>query len=361
MSEELEIEGQNVPVKLIDDWALTLMRRGLIVKLSISMWRAQATIDHETLGLKFADDLTKDFTKKYISLGHQRLLPPKVVSEFYILEKRGRDALDRHSFKTIWGRFVPFMAFAEWQRENEAAKKDFIEAATVFGSKYEEIVKAVKYEYRSLAKDVWKRLYEDDSPTESFVEDFTQKIIDRIPPREELISSFKYDEVYSIIAMPSYIEDEIAKANQIKRDEEIAVIEDQLEKETKKKVAEIYVERKKELIDGFLEATVKQLREYVSDLCDTVLKSIGKQKRGKRLTVAHVKKIKDLIKRVNHLNFYNDNKVSQLLKELEFEVDKSVADRDMDNITDKLKQIVKVGADQFDLEDFDPVIDYLEV
>jgi len=294
------------------DWALALMSQGVIVKLSLCRWRAKIKLESETLGLRFVDEDGSGFMKDYIRLGDQKLLPPEVLKEIETLERRARETLVTYSFGTVWGRFVPFTAFDEWEKENNIIKRDFIDQARALGEKYDIIVEAVKDDYRNLARDVWARLYPQDKggATLSFIEDFVVKIINKIPSREDVIASFKYNSVYFVIPMPSFVAENIARAEKIRLETDMEEFESNIEKDAKRRISEEYVARKKELIDGFLESTVDMMRKYKRDLCDSVLQSIARKSRSGKVTLRNINKLKGMIKKVKLLNFYDDDEVS---------------------------------------------------
>jgi len=363
MPETISINNNPIEVEQVrSDWALALMSRGVIVKLSISRWRAKTRLTPEMLGLKFVDEDSFNFHKKYMELGEHKLFPPTEITNVENLERRARLLLDNYSFDTVWGKFVPFTAFDEWERENNIIRKDWFEQARIIGSRYDSILSVVRDEYKNMAKDVWARLYPQDKsePTQSFVSDFVQKIVEKIPPSEEIVSSFRYNTTYFIIPMPSLVEDNLAKAEQIKRQTEMDRFNSQIDQQTKRRISEEYIQRKKELIDSFLESTVISMRSYVGELCDSVLQSMGKNSKTGKVTHQQVNKIKGMIKKVKLLNFYDDNEVSSLLKDLENEVDKMKGERDKDVIISKLREIVETGRSDFIPKNFNPSISVLE-
>ncbi len=146
--------------------------------------------------------------------------------------------------------------------------------------------------------------------------------------------------------MPSFVEENIAQAEEIKRREDMAIYESELEKQTKARIKEEYIKRKKELIDGFLESTVSSMRQYVAELCDTVLLSIGKGGKNK-VSVAHIAKLKDMIRKIKLLNFYNDSDISKLMKDLDLELDKIKSEIDNNFIVDKLKEIIDASKKEY--------------
>lgn len=361
---KINVNNQDIDVEHVKtDWALALMSQGVIVKLSVSRWRAEMRLSNEMLGIKSIDNETSEFMRRYIQLGKQKLLPPSVLSEISTLEQRSRALLDAHSFKTVWGRFVPFTAFDAWERQNKVIREDFMAQAMAMGSNYDNIVAMVKNDYRNLAKDVWSRLYPNDEAgaTEAFIEDFVSKVIEKIPTCEDIVASFKYNVTYFIIPMPSFIEENVARAETIKRENEMAEFNTEMEKDTKRRISEEYIARKKELIDGFLESTVSTMRQYVGDLCDSVIQSISNQAHAGRVNNNHVNKLRAMIKKVRILNFYDDAEVSGLINGLETEMDKIKGERDDGVIVDKLKEIADTGKKEFTPKRFNPLISVLEV
>jgi len=356
-----EIE-YNIKEQVRADWALALMSRGLIIRIAVSRWRAQVKLDFNKLGLKFVDEDSLEFMRKYINLGTQKLLPPEELAQMESIERKARENLKNYSFDTLWGRFVPMTAFDVWKRNNDTIYEDFKECSLSFVNRYDDIVAIVKRDYRSMAKDVWARLYPEDKygATDSFIESFVGEVVSKIPDRHEILSSFKYNAVYISIPMPSVVENNIAKAQEIRRQSEMATFKSDLEKDTQQRIAEEYIKRKEELIGGFLEATVTSMRRYVGDLCDSVLKSIGKDAKEGCVTRHHVKKINTMIDKVKLLNFYGDAEISRLLDDLSEEANKFSDQINNDVIVSKLAEIVEVGSSEF-IPDFNPAISSLEL
>lgn len=360
----INVNGKEVAVcDFRYDWALALMSQGVIVDLSISRWRATAKLTPELLGLRFADKSGFDFMRKYINLGKQKLLPPETIREISHIENRARNVLSEHSFDTVWGRFVPFTAFSDWEESNNRTRDLFMEEARLLGNRYDEIIDAVRTEYKKMANDVWLRLYPDNKcePTQSFISDFVDKIIAKIPSREDIVSSFSYEVEYFVIPMPSFIANDVAKAEEINRRIEMAEFDNELERTTKSRIAEEYARRKGELIDGFLKSTVMNMREHVSEICTTVLKSIGQTPSDTELKSQHINKIKDMIKRVKLLNFYDDKEIAKLTTELDTEINKIKGESKNDLIIDKLREIVEVTKKEFEPKYFSPAISTLEI
>jgi len=349
--------------QLRTNWALALMNQGVIVRLSITRWRANAKLTHEELGIKFIDDDSENVMSKYFDLGKYLLLPPKIVAKLHKIEARARKILKEHSFDTVWGKFVPFNAFHLWEVENDKIKKEFFDAANEVIDNYPQIIQDVKSAYGHIARDVWKRLYpnSESGPTLSFIDDFVGKIVSKVPSPFDILSTFKYDATYFIIPMPSFVEESISRAESIRQKREEELERYKIAKETREKIANEYVKKKKELIDGFIESTVVSLRSYIRDLCDSVMQSINKKSRPSGLSIMERDRINEMLQKVEMLNFYDDYEIKKLMIDLGNEISKFKGEVDAESVSIKLSEIVEVTKKEFVPMDFNPAISSLEV
>jgi len=213
-----------------------------------------------------------------------------------------------------------------------------------------------------MARDVWSRLYPESSgqPPVSFVEDFVIRVVNKIPSRQKIIASFKYDVTYLTITMPTLFEREISDAQAIKRKREMQNLHHALEKRVQERIAEEYATKRTELVDSFLESTVLTMRNYISELCQSVLNCIGRIKRT-GIPDMYLKRLQEMINKVRFLNFYDDEQVSKLIDDLEDEINKIKGERDKDLIEEKLQEIVNIAKEEFSPPNFNPSISYLEV
>ena len=349
---------------LIDDWALSLMTRGVVVKLKISRWRGYAPLTYEELGWTSSHDETVDFMKKYITLGSERLLPPRVNAELSIIEKKARTNLENFSFNTIWGKFVPYSAFSEWEKENNIIKQEYLEAANQMGLRYDDIISTIKENYKKMANEVWNKIYPVDAgkPSVSFIEGFTGKIIAKIPPMEDIVTSFKYDHLVFSIPLPSFLHQELLKAEKIKNEKEIESITNEnkkqmlaIEMQTKQRISEEYREKKSVMIDEFLDSTTKALRISVAELCQNIMISINRTEKC-NITKAHTDKIKKFVDHIKLLNFQEDHEVEKLLSNLNEEVSKFKGEREKDVIVSYLQKLIDLSKKEF-VPDINPIVD----
>ena len=344
-----------------NDWALALMTKGVIVKVKASRWAGCTSLKPEILGLKYSSSDSFEFMGKYVRLGSHKLLPPTALNEIDALKNLAYENLKDYSFDTVWGRFVPFQVFKEWEQANELIRKDFYEQARIFGEKYDSIVAEVKEQYKVMAKDVWFRLYPNQgNPTPAFIESFISRIVQEIPPRSDILSSFKYSFTYFFIPMPSFLQDDIAKAEKIKNQVDIDKLNTELEMQAKQIISQQYIERKKELIDDFLESTVNNLRSHVKEICDGVLQSLRQKSALSKITHTQIKRLKNMIKKVKMLNFYNDKEINVLLGGLGTEIEKVKDETNKDVIIHKLEELIEVAKKEY-IPINDTTIDYIDI
>ena len=361
----VNINGKEVDIKQFrNDWALALMSKGIIVKLTVSKWTGTSSLLYSDLGLKFKDDETHASIKKYIILGREKLLPPEIMSEISNIQSRAREVLGNNSFDTIWGKFVPYTAFTQWQIENEEIKKNFELATKVMIERYDEMISIIRKEYRNIARDTWNRLYPNDNnnPPESFIEDYVSKIVSKIPNRMDLQNTFSYKVTYFQIPLPSFVEENLKKTEEIHLQREQQQVASQLEIEAKRRITEEYIQKKQEYVDGFLSSTVSSMRGYIAELCDSILENIYKtDKESIDIPKKQREKIKTLIRKVNLLNFYNDPDILTMTKELELEVNKFKGERNKNIVAEKLQKFIEIKDNDFIPTDYNPLISGLEL
>lgn len=331
---------KSVDPEKLKDWAIALMQKGVIVSLNLSRWRGQTSIKQEDLGLVFSEEAS-EFMKKYITLGNEKLLPPEISNELSTIEKSARACLNKYSFNTVWGKFMPFISYNEWIKENNRIKELYYLAGESMERSYDSIVSVVKENYKNLAKEAWKRIYplDKDNPSQSFIENFTLKIISRIPPANKIKESFKYQEIYSFIPFPELLTNGKAfDQEQINRIKDTAI---RLELEAKAQIAKNYVEKREEIIESFLQSTVLSMRASIEEICQETINMLRDPE--SKLTGHSIEKLKRMIENVRVINFQDDKEISEALDNLKTEVIKSKVDIDNDRVKRLLQNIVNIS------------------
>jgi hypothetical protein len=329
-----------------DDWALVLMQQGVIVNLDISYWRGMAKLDQNLLGINFDSSMNK-FLSNYIKLGSCKIFPADLLRDINICAAEAKKNLKENSFDTVWGRFVPYSSFASWKEKNDQIQEKFMAFPERIIFEYESIIDEVKLQYVSLAEDVWKRVNKKEKTPDLFITTFVNKVAGLIPSREEIVGSFEYNVGYYTIPLPAFIAQNIKIKDEITKEIELENYNKELEKSTRREIASFYVDQKKTLLDGFLNATIGYLRKYILEICDTVMQSLSGKKEDDMTTANTINKINTMIQKVSKLNFYNDKEINDALKDLDFKINKYYGEINNEAIIVSLKKLSDLASKPF--------------
>jgi len=299
-------------------------KEGLIVDLDIGKWTAQAKLREEDLGIEISAE-----ERKFVSLGHQKLFPPEIVNRAARAEAAGRDNLDRSSFLSAEGRFVPITAWEEWKAANVEAKNAFFAVRDEIVARYDEIVSEVKREVAKRAESVYDRLIslapEAAAPApakKEWTAAFAARLLSRIPAKEEIHTKFYWEEKYRYLRMPSEIEEEMLRNERLRGERDLLHYENEDRRRKIEAMNGAVVEqlrKEKEAIakeqGDFLTKTMLQQRQAILDCTSAAVAAIQKN-RGKILG-STVKALKNLVSRGRLLNFFDDAEVASALSEIE--------------------------------------------
>lgn len=341
------INVNNLTLK--ENWALALMQKGCVVKVSIKGWNPTTTINLEDFGVKHLDSKAKTYFNKYVSSGRMRLFPHEVFDEIGKIKFYARKNLYDYSFATAWGRFLPYSGYHAWKENDEKLREEFEQVYTALCSRYSEIVSSAIDDYRIIAKDVWYRLYPNSEPNNSFLTDFATNMAKNIPNKNDLMQSFSYDVTFLEIPLPSQIQGDYLKARKIA--DEVALQDYKLNAEIKamQEVQDYCKKQASTMIDEFIKNTVCDVRSTINELCEVVLSSIsgGKGKLNKR----DLEKLRDMTEKFKCMNFFDDPDITSLMKRLDSEINKVYADRNNDDIKFLLSKIEDATKKELNYED----------
>ena len=326
------------------DWALLLMNRGVIVKPVIHYWQGSAKIKPEDLGLCFASKEGKFVCNEYMTLGTKKLLPTSIIKECkYIINKSLR-CLEKHTYDTMWGNFMPYKAFPAWEKENQECQDLFNKFVINFMNKYDNIVALISDEYRKLATEAWQRQYPGAKDvSESFVIDYIDSNIKLIPPIEKMRSFFKYEFSFSAIPLPAILQENINKA--IEKEEEARLSSEakiqaaRIEAYAKQRIADMYISKKEDFVNNFLDVTINTINRKIIDICNHILKTLSKEENSD-INESHLKKIRELIKSFKLLDISNDEELENKLIQLGNEAEKVKGIRDPKVLAFKIQEVM---------------------
>ena len=321
---ELDIEPQ-VLISIDEHWVLKLMQRGVLVALHIGYWRPYSRLSESELGISEDGSV-----KEYLQLGRKKLLPPEMVARLENIEKRARYTLEENSFKCFWGRFVPVTAWDRWRDENEDIKAQFYSIRDEVISRLPESVEQLREIYTRMAVEAYKRSKYDSEARvpEHYIETFISKCLDQIPSPDDMRRLFRYDEVYTYIPLPSLTD---LQQNGLPEDT------------MHHQVAQEMNDNKQDMVTDFLTEINTSLRGMVIQVCQSVRDSI---RRNERLVPRSVMGLRNLMSKLERLNFYDDDQLIKMMDDIRSEIDKPSNKRDIPNLDVILSEVLDSCGEQ---------------
>jgi hypothetical protein len=322
---ELELEPQ-VLTPIDENWVLRLMQKGVIIQLHIGYWRPYSRLSESELGISEDGSV-----KEYLQLGRKKLLPPEMVSRLENIEKRARYALEENSFKCFWGRFVPVTAWNRWRDENEEIKGQFYTIRDEVISNLPQSIGQLRDIYSQMAIEAYKRSKYDSQAQvpDHYIETFISKCLEQIPSPDDMRRLFKYEEIYTYIPLP----------NQLTLQQAGTSPEDAM----RHQVAQEMNDHKQEMVADFLAEINASLRTTVVDVCQSVRDSI---RRNERLVPRSVMGLRNLLSKLERLNFHDDDQLTKMMDDIRSEIDKPSDKRDIPNLDAILSEILAECKDQ---------------
>ena len=357
---------------------LQLMREGVLVRLHIGRWRARTSLRWRDLGVVPGRGEEEQVLHELLELGHKFLLPRDDVRELDSIDSSARKWLEGCAFRTYWGFFVPVTAYAGWKEKNETFHRRYLALRDRMAANYDETVARVLAKYRVAARAAYRRLQalhpgavQELGPGE-FAARFVEEISRQIPSREAFYASFYFDVELEYVPLPSLLAEEQAEAERIHaqarteqerremqlhlerervwaQEERIraevaaarsaAAWKEELMREMHREVVEQARQKKEQVVDSFLRDVVAQLRTLVYEVVTDVLASLQK---NNRLHPRSVVQLRNLIERVERLNFAGDADLDAMIEGVRAELDVAAKDRSLRKIETALQDIAIV-------------------
>lgn len=327
IANRLGCDPDDIRVRM-DATATKLARKGILVELKIARERFELLLGAEDLGIEAETDDYREFMNEYIKLGRRRLIPLSYLKNLDAVETRARRLLKESSFNTAWGYFVPYQVYNELRRKLEEIKAEYKSFHDNIIADYDSIRTSTYMKYREAAQEVYRTLQKDSDAwvPDDFVENFVFRVMNAFPSIEEIEGSYKFEINLSFVPVTTTMaEMETRMANAVMAKAENAVAQE---------IRQSYTRH----VEGFISDLAAQLRsmiyETVSSAHDT-LKSHG------HLPGPSVNSLRQLVSKVQALNFMEDRVVIQQLGELSGMLDQESKDRDAGETMDLLKKIAE--------------------
>jgi hypothetical protein len=319
---ELDLEPQAL-TPIDENRVLRLMQKGVLVQLHIGYWRPYSRLIESELGISEDGSV-----KEYLQLGRKKLLPPEMVAKLENIEKRARYALEENSFKCFWGRFVPITAWNRWRDENESIKSQFYSIRDEVISNLPQSIGQLRDIYAQMAMEAYKRSkYDSEAQVPGhYIETFISKCLEQIPSPDDMRRLFRYEEVYTYIPLP----DNLQQSNRTRDD-------------MHRQVAREMEQHKQEMVAEFLAEINTNLRDMVIQVCQSVRDSI---RRNERLVPRSVMGLRNLLTKLERLNFHDDDQLTRMMDDIRIEIDKPSGKRDIPNLDAILSEVLDSCREQ---------------
>lgn len=399
---------------------LEMMTQGVVANLTIERPRFLTHVRAEDLGLNFSNRKMQEVLKQYFQLGRRSLLPKPLQDRLNAAEAKARACLERYSFRSHWGRFIPATSYAQWKEENEACQIDFFALRDEVVEQYQALIRDVVGAYLPIAEDAWRRsqlqdlmaqevaegqiegldVFEDGTnPGEAvatpapqpasaaqpqpeinpeqyrpmltrfksehgkrdFILNYLRRIRAAMPTSDTIAGKFVYNVDLSYIPLPSLLARDVQKADTVyqeraiqnaeyqtamrkqkaeqekaeaevwavrraeqeKRDLEMQLERAKTQTELNRLRAQQQMERdiveqariqKEKLVREFFEGVVGEVNTAIFEVCDGAAQSI--ERNNGRLTGSVAMQLRNLITRLEAMNFSGDIQIEQQLNRL---------------------------------------------
>ena len=343
----------------------TLMGEGVIVRLHIKRVRFRKKLTFEDLGLHFAQPHTQQAMADVFRLGMKNLLPGEYIRRLETIESTARKLLQRSSYDTVWGAFVPVTGYLAWREKNQELIDAYYSERDTILQNYASIKKEVIASYTEAARNAYRILNKLDpqvlSEREKEREAFylaavRRKIRRMLPSEQDITESFDFVVSPTYIDLPLLLKEQKQPGQRILEKQTIEGVtsEEQRElrwlqagtqqrqemmREMNRDVVEKAQEQKKRLIDDFLTTVVSHLRAIIYDATTNVLAAL---KKHETLPPRSVVQLKNLVEQISLLNFYNDRDAERIMNALKSLIDQPREKRDLVVIEQRLREIATV-------------------
>jgi hypothetical protein len=340
----------------VQEVASQLMQEGVIIDLSLSRWRARTSLDLDDLGLPPLADDEAESIRSIFRLGEKRLLPESYFRRLAACEKVLYRTLERFSFPSPWGHFVPATAFPAWKAAHAQAEAEYLALRDEIVRDHPAILALLREQYTVAARRAYRVIHhmagvrdaERLGDQEAFVSATWARIQAAIPPAAEIGASFTVDVAYSLVPLPALLaQGEATSAATVAGLRDRVSAASEAEAQRQRLIAEMNREvvaqaraKKEALIDGFLAGLVAQLRGLIYQVSTDTLRAIE----GK--TSVHVRSLgslKELVGKVERLNFFGDAEATAMIAQVQGLLDREVADRRPEEIARVLRAIGTVA------------------
>jgi hypothetical protein len=334
------------------DWR-QLMREGVIVKLTLRRWRAKTKLELADLGLDVNDIQVRQAYREVLRLGDKLLLPATTIRQLDNIDSCARKLLERMSYKTAFGRFVPYTAFEAWQKENGEWERQYYEVRDSITSDYAGIVWRLEQDYKHAARQAWNILASSTpervrgQDPEPWMEQFVRQVKAKIPSPATIADSFAYETNLLQISFPSLTEaqaderpvsvSDVARMQDEQEQDRRALAErERMLAEMNRAIVRDAQTKKEQIVNEFLSDLATQARAIAYETLTDVLAVVAD---SAALPSQSARRLGTLIEQIARLNFYGDADMETVLTTATAIIDQRAKDRDPAEIRKQLRAL----------------------
>ena len=353
------------------DWQ-ALTRRVVAVDLTIGYPRFRHRLTGSDLGLSQVQKNDPEYAEalaEVATLGNKRLLPDH-TRQLEVVEGQARYSLEKVSLHSGFGHLVPRRVYPELRERLQQLRDDFfgISDEMLAGYDDDQLRQDILDRFRRIGRGALAQLRASGAvipDDEDWIENYAQRHLALLPPREEVERAFTFEWVPKYLApaaeiaedqalaekrrLESQIEGDLLrlKERNIRYQEDFDYQQKQLELDTVRRerqreeelAREVQQARKQkqlELVDGTFREIGSQLREAVYDVCLDVLDSM--QRKG-RVVRNSSRQLHGLVDRLRLLNVCDDGEIEAITRQMEAILQSNAKRRDPRAITEVLTEI----------------------
>jgi hypothetical protein len=178
------------------DWS-ALAQEGVLVKISVGLCNWATKMRLEDWGIVTESDEEAKAYERTCSFGYRNLLPRDVIDPIVGIGGQGRAAVERYSFPTPWGHFMPKRLYAAWRVENDKLMARFFEGKRDLEENWDTYVAAMDRDYLTVARRNYKLLQGQGIALSGDAEEYARLALERskrrVQSKEQALAAFRWE------------------------------------------------------------------------------------------------------------------------------------------------------------------------
>jgi hypothetical protein len=316
-----------------DDWAMQIMKGGVIVKLSIGGWTGRSKLKPQDLGITLSQDATiRQHQEQLFNLGTKALCPERYIQTAESLRVRAVQALKEFAVETIFGPFMTAQAWADFKARVYPLRDAYMALGEEIVASYDAIYQEMSETYAIMAHEAWRRARRqgpDKMAPQASVDEYVSNIMAAFPTRDAIKGRFKFNIVPTIVPLPSLVADSLDRQN-----------ETLLEAAMKDDIKAHWHSQQKNIIDGFFTDLVGQIRGELFDTFQGALATM--ERNGGKLHGKTREALERAMEVATIKAPYDDPEMEAAFAKMRAELSKPVKDRSAGEVMQSLGDFTTV-------------------